>query len=405
MKKNQKIKYKNYIQNEFLNSQNNKKLEKSFSNIFNHIYKNINTSKDVFNSFSNKFKFNFKTSDLIKFRKFKNVVIVGMGGSILGAEAIYFFLKKKIKKKFIFLNNLDENKLDLIKKDKKLNQILFIVISKSGNTIETLTNICALKIIKKKSKNIIVITEKKQNQLYSLVKKMDLFHIEHRKYIGGRYSILSEVGMIPAYLMGLNINNFRKNLLKHFKDKNKNYLKDSAIKLVKIINNKKLNNLVFFNYSPELDKFLYWCQQLIAESLGKKGKGFLPIISPAPKDHHSLLQLYLDGPKDKLFYIFSSDINKKVKINSKNLDKNFYFLNNSVSKIKTAQKNSFVEVLKKKRIPFREFTIREFSEQTLGELFSYFLLETVIVGKLASLNPFNQPAIEELKINTKKALL
>ena len=405
MKKNQKIKYKNYIQNEFLNSQNNKKLEKSFSNIFNHIYKNINTSKDVFNSFSNKFKFNFKTSDLIKFRKFKNVVIVGMGGSILGAEAIYFFLKKKIKKKFIFLNNLDENKLDLIKKDKKLNQILFIVISKSGNTIETLTNICALKIIKKKSKNIIVITEKKQNQLYSLVKKMDLFHIEHRKYIGGRYSILSEVGMIPAYLMGLNINNFRKNLLKHFKDKNKNYLKDSAIKLVKIINNKKLNNLVFFNYSPELDKFLYWCQQLIAESLGKKGKGFLPIISPAPKDHHSLLQLYLDGPKDKLFYIFSSDINNKVKINSKNLDKNYYFLNNSVSKIKTAQKNSFVEVLKKKRIPFREFTIREFSEQTLGELFSYFLLETVIVGKLASLNPFNQPAIEELKINTKKALL
>ncbi len=405
MKKNQKIIYKNFIQNEFLNSQNNKKLEKNFSNIFSHIYKNINSSKDVFSSFSSKFKFNFKSSDLVKFRKFNNVVIVGMGGSILGAEAIYFFLRKKIKKRFIFLDNLDEDKLDLIKKNKKLNQILFIVISKSGNTIETLTNICALKIIKKRSKNIIVITENKQNQLYSLVKKMNLFHIEHKKYIGGRYSILSEVGMIPAYLMGVNINNFRKNILKHFKDKNKKYLKDSAIKLVKILNKKKLNNLVFFNYSPKLDKFLHWSQQLIAESLGKKGKGFLPIISPAPKDHHSLLQLYLDGPKDKLFYIFSSDVGNKVKINAKNLDKNFYFLNNSISKIKTAQKDSFVKVLKKKRIPFREFTIKEFSEQTLGELFSYFLLETVIVGKLASLNPFNQPAIEELKINTKKALL
>ena len=405
MKKNQKIIYKNFIQNEFLKSQKKNNLENNFSNIFNHIFKNINTSKDVFGSFSSNFRFNFKSSDLIKFRKFNDVVIVGMGGSILGAEAIYFFLRKKIKKKFIFLDNLDENKLDLIKKNKKLNQILFIFISKSGNTIETLTNICALKILKKKSKNIIVITEKKQNQLYSLVKKMDLFHIEHRKYIGGRFSILSEVGMVPAYIMGVNINNFRKNLLKHFKDKNKNYLKDSAMKLVKILNNKKINNLVFFNYSPELDKFLYWSQQLIAESLGKKGKGFLPIISPAPKDHHSLLQLYLDGPKDKLFYIFSSDIDNKVKINSKNLDKNFYFLNNSVSKIKTAQKDSFVKALKKKRIPFREFIIREFSEQTLGELFSYFLLETVIVGKLASLNPFNQPAIEELKINTKKALL
>ena len=102
MKKNQKIIYKNYIQNEFLNSQNNKKLEKSFSNIFNYIYKNLNTSKDVFNSFSSKFKFNFKSSDLIKFRKFNKVVIIGMGGSILGAEAIYFFLRKKMKKNLYF---------------------------------------------------------------------------------------------------------------------------------------------------------------------------------------------------------------------------------------------------------------------------------------------------------------
>ena len=174
---------------------------------------------------------------------------------------------------------------------------------------------------------------------------------------------------------------------------------------IMLINNKKLNNLVFFNYSPELDKFLYWSQQLIAESLGKKGKGFLPIISPAPKDHHSLLQLYLDGPEDKLFYVFGTDAGNKEKLNSNFLDKKLDFLNNkSLSQIKAAQKNAFLKSLKKKRIPFREFKIRDFSEKVLGELFSYFILETAIVGKLININPFDQPAVEEVKINTKRIL-
>ena len=86
----------------------------------------------------------------------------------------------------------------------------------------------------------------------------------------------------------------------------------------------KMNNLIFLNYSPELEKFLFWCQQLIAESLGKKGLGFLPIISNVPKDHHSLLQLYLDGPKDKLFYIFSSDNKSKIKINTAKMTKKIF---------------------------------------------------------------------------------
>ena len=244
-----------------------------------------------------------------------------------------------------------------------------------------------LNIIKKNSKNIIIISERKQNPLYLLSKKMEIFHIEHKSYIGGRYSVLSEVGMVPAYLMGINILNLRKNLLNHFRARKKSYLKDSSTKLASILQRKKLNNLIFFNYVPQLDKFLYWNQQLIAESLGKKGKGFLPVISPAPRDHHSLLQLYLDGPKDKLFYVFSSDTNNK-----------------SLNQIKIAQKNAFLKVLKKKRIPFREFKIGNISEQALGELFSYFMLETVIVGKLANINPFDQPAVEEVKIYTKKIL-
>ena len=387
MNKSKKIIYKNFIQKEFFNSKNNKKINKKFFDILNSITFNLDSSKSEINSLSNKFKFNFRIKDLNRFKKFNTVVIAGMGGSILGSEAIYFFLKKRIKKNFIFLNNIDEDELQRIKSKQKLSKILFIIISKSGNTIETLSNIRALKIIKKRSKNIIIISEKKQNPLYLLSKKMEIFHIEHKSYIGGRYSVLSEVGMVPAYLMGINILKLRKNLLNHFRARNKSYLKDSSTKLASILQRKKLNNLIFFNYVPQLDKFLYWNQQLIAESLGKKGKGFLPVISSAPKDHHSLLQLYLDGPKDKLFYVFSSDTNNK-----------------SLNQIKIAQKNAFLKVLKKKRIPFREFKIGDINEQALGELFSYFILETVIVGKLTNINPFDQPAVEEVKVYTKNIL-
>ena len=280
------------------------------------------------------------------------------------------------------------------------------MISKSGNTIETLSNFIALRIIKKSSKNIVIISEKSNNSLYKLSKKMKLKHIEHKNYIGGRYSVLSEVGMIPAYLMGLNIQKIRKNLLTHLKIKNKFFLKNSVIKLTNLLLNNKFKNLIFFNYVPQLESFLYWNQQLVAESLGKKEKGFLPLISTAPKDHHSLLQLYLDGPKDKLFYIFSAEIFNDKKITTKNLDKNLDFLNNkSLNQIKTAQKDAFIKALKRKKIPFREFIIKDFSEESLGEFFSYFILETALIGKLSNINPFDQPAVEEVKADTKKLLI
>ena len=195
----------------------------------NNITLNLDSPKSVFNSL--RVKYNYKIKNLNKFKKFNTVVIIGMGGSILGSEAIYFFLKKKIKKDFIFLDNIDEDELQRIKNKKKLSKILFIIISKSGNTIETLSNIRALKIVKKRSKNIIIISEKKQNPLYLLSKKMKIFHIEHKDYVGGRYSVLSEAGMVPAYLMGLNIFSLRKNLFNHFKGRNKSFLKDSSTKL------------------------------------------------------------------------------------------------------------------------------------------------------------------------------
>ena len=168
-----------------------------------------------------------------------------MGGSILGAESIYNFLQKKIKKKLYFFDDLDPNKISLFKKKENLNKVLFIVISKSGTTVETLANFLSLNILKKSSKNILVISEKNNNLLYSITKRLNLNYIEHNENIGGRYSVLSEVGSVPAYLMGCNIKELRSNILSFLKGNKKLFLKESVLKLASLFKSKKKKILFF----------------------------------------------------------------------------------------------------------------------------------------------------------------
>ena len=394
----------NFSIDDSLNNQYNKKLFLKYNKVKKNILKDTNNPKSIYNILDEKYNFNFKLKDLKKFKKFRNIVIIGMGGSILGSEAIYYFLRNRIRKNLFFFDNLNSEEIDEFKR-KKLKNTLYIVISKSGNTLETLINLVALRIIKKNKKNIILISEKKNNVLFNLSKKFKLFFIEHKSHIGGRYSVLSEVGMIPAYLMGLSPLRIRKNLQKFFVGKNKNDLLNGSTKLADFFLNKKYSSIVFLNYIPQLEKFLMWYQQLLAESLGKKGRGLLPTVSTVPKDHHSLLQLYLDGPKDKIFYIFSMNEKNTTKLHSNNLVSQIKYLNNkSIDRVKIAQKKALTQSLKNKKIPYREFKVNNINEETIGELFSYFILETSIIGKLININPFNQPAVEEVKIYTNKLL-
>jgi len=382
----------------------NNKIKKTFNSISNNILKQHDTTKDTYHFLSNKFKLDFKINDLKNYKKFQNIVVVGMGGSILGFNAIYEFLKFKTKKNIIFFDNLDKEKIKNFKKNYNNKNCLFIIISKSGNTIETISTFFELNILKNKAKNIIIITEKKNNILYSISKKYNLFFIEHKKYLGGRYSVLSEVGMVPSYLMGINIKKIRNNLTNYL-TKDKKILQSGSILFSQIISQKKFKNLIFLNYSPKLEKFLFWLQQLIAESLGKKGKGILPIVSNCPKDHHSVLQLYLDGPKDKMFYFFcETTTNNKSTKKKKLYNKINQFTNNTVDKIKNSQMSALKTILIKNKAPVREFILNSSNEEVLGELFTYFILETSIAGRLINLNPFDQPAVEQVKSLTKKLL-
>jgi len=402
---NQNFFLRDQLKSKELRPNSQKKFSRKFDKIFLEIQKDVKDIKKTLNVLDKRFKFSFKVNDLKKFQNFKKVAIIGMGGSILGAEAIHHCFQFKIKKKFYFFNDLDEEKILNFKKTENLSKVLFLIISKSGNTLETLSNTFALNIFKRNSKNIILISEKKNNSLFLLAKKFNLFYVEHKNHIGGRYSVLSEVGLIPAFLMGINLSKLRSKILNCLSTNNKVLLKKSSINLANFMISKKNNNLIFLNYSPELEKFLIWCQQLIAESLGKMSKGFLPVVSNVPKDHHSLLQLYLDGPKDKIFNIFSAKKNSREEIKINNNTKIASFLNKKkISKVKNAQNKALVKSFERKNIPFREFKIKKLNEETLGELFSFFMVETVIVGKLLGINPFNQPAVEQVKVLTNKFL-
>ena len=373
------------------------KKNNNIKNIFYEIKKKYFLCKEkLLLSLSDQYKYSFDLKSLSRIKKFSTYRVIGMGGSILGAEAIYNFLKFKIKKKFIFLNNL---KSGINKKFKK--NILNLIISKSGNTLETIANFNTQKI----NSNCIFITENKNNYLRKIAEKMKCEIIEHKNYIGGRYSVLSEVGMLPAELMGLNEKKF-----KQF-----NYLINNKKFINNLINNvggilqcvkKGKTNSIILNYDEDSQSFFYWYQQLVAESLGKKSKGILPIVSQMPKDNHSVMQFYLDGPKNNFFTFFDVFNKKSEKIDKSNLLKSHSYLKNkSINEIIFAQRLATEKIFKKKKIPFRSFFVKKKNEQTLGELFCFFILETILLGRVLKINPFDQPSVELIKKETRKFLI
>ena len=349
----------------------------------------------IVQSLSKNYKDSFNKKIIKKYVKKKNYRLFGMGGSTLGAQTIYSFLNHKIKKNFEFFDNLQPNRK--LKKKNNTN----LIISKSGNTIETIANVNVF--VKKNDENIII-TENKKNYLFLLAEKLKADVIHHNNFIGGRYSVLSEVGMLPAELMGLNSNHFRQfNSLVKNKKFVKNLLSNVASSIY-LINKKKFNSVII-NYDEKSEDLFKWYQQLISESLGKKKKGILPIVSNMPKDNHSVMQLYLDGFQNNFYTFFIVNDNNSERIKNKNILSSHNFLKNkNLFEIILAQKKATEIVFKKKKIPYRSFEIQKRDEKTLGELFCFFILETILIGRCLNINPYNQPAVELIKKETSNLL-
>ena len=379
------IKFKN-----FKIKKNSKQIKKDLKNIL--LKRNA-----VLNSLSTNYKNSYNKKIILKFKKFSNIRIIGMGGSILGTESIFYFLKNRIKKNLFFFNNL-QSKMDTGSSKKKY---LNIIVSKSGNTLETISN--SNIIIKNQDKNIFI-TENKNNYLHLLAQKLKTEIVHHNNFIGGRYSVLSEVGMLPAELMGLNSTKFKQlnNLIK-----NKKFIDALVINVnnsLYFLKKKKFNSIIL-NYDESSESLFRWYQQLMSESLGKKGNGILPTISLMPKDNHSVMQLYLDGPKNNFFTFFHvSNKNSDKIINNKILASHSHLKNKSLSEIIISQKLATEKVFLNKKIPFRSFEIINRNENALGELFCFFILETILIGRALKINPYDQPAVELIKKETKKIL-
>ena len=373
----------------FKRKKNNRNLRKLLKQL-------IISDSEVIKSLTNNYDYSYTKQKIKKFKKFKDVRIFGMGGSSLGANAIYDFLRFKIKKNFNFLSNLNKRKFSSKK------SYLNLIISKSGNTLETIVN--SNIYVSKKDKNILV-SENKLSDLRNLALKLKSEIIDHNNFIGGRYSVLSEVGMLPAELMGLSEKKFKQlnNLLK-----NKlffNSIINNVANIIELVKKKK-SNAVILNYDESLDNFLKWYQQLVAESIGKKGKGIFPIISTMPKDNHSLMQLYLDGQKNNFYTFFYSEdklspkINKEMIANSQN-----FLINKSLQNVLESQILATKRVFEKKNIPFRSFFLKSRKEETLGELFAFFIIETILIAKSLKINPYDQPSVELIKKETSKILV
>jgi len=337
---------RNLIFENFKNKSNSTNIKKKLKLILN------NKNNEVINSLKLNYKYSYSQKFINKFKnKFSSINLIGMGGSILGTKAIYNFLNHKVKKKIYFYDNL----VPIIKR-KKNQKILNLVISKSGNTLETISN--TNNIIRKKQKNIFI-TDRGNNYLRTLAYKLKAEIVDHNNFIGGRYSVLSEVGMLPSSLVGLNSKKFKQfnNLIKK-----KNFINSLIFNVSNILLfvKRKKNNSIILNYDESSDDLFKWYQQLIGESLGKNQKGIFPLISTMPKDNHSLLQLYLDGPQKNFFTFFGIRGQKSNKIiNNSMLDTFNFIKNKKFSQILDAQRIATQKVFSQKNIPFRSFEIKK----------------------------------------------
>ena len=388
-----KINLFNFLKNNSTSYKNNFiKCSKIFKDLL------VNKENFFFNTLSAEYQ---KTVSLkksiLKQKLHKNILVIGMGGSVLGSKMFSSFFG--LDKNYYFLDNLNNSIVNnFIKKD--LSKFSIFIISKSGKTLETLTNCNIIlnnfnKRKKNISKNFIVISER-NNILSNFAKKNNLMFFEHNINLSGRYSVLSEVGLLMFNLDYKKIIQGINSVLK--KGLNKNLIRNAAT-LLTLIKKSKIDTHVSLIYSHNLLSYGYWHQQLLAESIGKKGKDFTPIISECPKDHHSIMQLYLDGKKNKFFTFFKTINNKLDQPIKDYFDQKFK--RNSLNNIIDSQFNATINVFKKNLIPFRVVLIDQKKPiKSFISLIVYSMLETVILCKALDLNPFNQPAVEEIKKET-----
>jgi glucose-6-phosphate isomerase len=352
---------------------------------------------------------------------FDDVVVLGTGGSSLGGRTLCALARpSEDNPRLHFLDNVDSDTFERLFAAVDPKRTGFIVISKSGSTAETLSQMFHCldvfeKVIGKEgiAKAFLAITEPGDNVLRRIAQHWGMEILDHDPKIGGRYSALSLVGLLPTMIAGLDAYAVREGA-KSVLDPVLNGAAPETIApclgaaLSVGLAQQGINMSVLMPYMDRLADFGLWYRQLWAESIGKDGQGTTPIRAMGTVDQHSQVQLYLDGPRDKLFSLVFSACADTGGLVPKQLADDpslAYLAGRTLGDLLDAEQRATAETLINRGCPTRIFRIEQVDERALGALMMHYMIETIVAAHLMGVDPFDQPAVEDGKILARKYLL
>lgn len=379
-------------------------------NVYNEVYQDIGNKIDNLAIFKVVFDDLAPIKQLAqKFAGCDKILILGTGGSSLGGKCLVNFQAQITGEmpRVVFIENVDS--LSFKNTIEKCNPIRtgIIAISKSGRTTETIMTFLTLREMWKdfdyKNRAIAITELSENNDLRTIATALDMEVIEHNSKIGGRFSVFSIVGLLPALLGNVDIDRFIKaaqGILTEVKENNLSATVSEAYEMYdKAFKHGVINQHVIMPYSDLLDDYTKWAVQLISESLGKSASfGITPIRAVGTVDQHSMLQLFLGGPANKFYTVivaknntYTSPISPEVCGKVIN-----HLKGHTINELMYAHAQATIQVLKAKA-PVRVLEYDEINITTLGELMAKNFIEVLVISKLANVNPFDQPAVEESK--------
>lgn len=348
---------------------------------------------------------------------FRQVVILGTGGSSLGGQALTAIAPAADRRRLVFADNLDGRGFAELLAEVDPQRTHFVAVSKSGGTTETLAQTLAVIDWARKQKrpldlprHLTVITEPGDNPLRRLADRLYLPLLDHDPEVGGRFSVLSLVGLLPGLIAGMDVMAVRKGAALAFEraiaEEEPVPLAGAAL-AVGLAQERGRGQQVIMPYAGALERFSHWHRQLWAESLGKNGRGLTPVAALGPVDQHSQLQLWLDGPADKYFTIITVAEPDPGPVIEPDLvqDPDYAYLKGqSLGAIVKTQARATIETLVARGHPTRMIRLPRLDERALGGLFMHFMLETVLAAHLLGVSAYGQPAVESSKKLTKQYL-
>jgi glucose-6-phosphate isomerase len=362
-------------------------------------------------------------AETMKKEPIRNFVLLGIGGSALGTETIFNALLHPFhnydenvrgpKPRYFIVDNIDPHKINAIIEiiRPEIEKTILVVISKSGETPETVSQFMIFKELLKNGskdfrKRIILITDREKGILNKIAKEDGYRTLNVPDGVGGRFSVLTPVGLFPAIVMDIDLNAIMdgaQTMLDHIKDKTG--MDNMALALAAILygmDKQGKSVHVIMPYCERLSGFADWFRQLEGESLGKGGNGPTPTKSVGVTDQHSQLQLYVDGPKDKcVMFFYSAQDKRPIPDSFPYLDDLAYLAGKDLQDLFQAEFQGTGLSLTDAGTPNFGLSVKEINAYTLGALFSLFEMVTLYLGVLYKVNAFDQPGVEQGKIYTK----